>query len=53
MTYLTILGFAGVLGHTVMAGARMPGFRYSKVGGLRFLRFGRLQLSFCVCKASI
>jgi hypothetical protein len=25
--------------------------RYFKVGGLRFLRLGRLQLSFCVCRA--
>lgn len=24
--------------------------RYRKVGGLRFLRIGRLQLSFCVCR---
>ena len=53
MTYLTLIGFAGVLGHSVFDGAKLPGFRYSKVGGLRFLRFGRLQLSFCVCKASI
>ena len=28
-------------------------FKYSKVGGLRFLRIGRLQLSFCVCKPKI
>lgn len=24
--------------------------RYRKVGGLRFIRLGRLQLSFCICK---
>jgi hypothetical protein len=24
--------------------------RYFKVGGLRFLRIGRFQLSWCVCK---
>jgi hypothetical protein len=24
---------------------------YRKVGGLRFLRIGRLQFSFCVCRA--
>jgi hypothetical protein len=24
--------------------------RYFKVGGLRFLRIGRLQLSWCVCR---
>ena len=26
--------------------------RYRKVGGLRFLRIGRLQLSWCVCRAT-
>ena len=25
-------------------------FRWFKVGGLRFVRIGRLQLSFCVCR---
>lgn len=24
---------------------------HKKVGGLHFLRFGRLSLSFCICKA--
>jgi len=24
---------------------------YRKIGGLRFLRLGRLQLSFCICRA--
>lgn len=24
--------------------------RYFRVGGLRFLRIGRVQFSFCVCK---
>jgi hypothetical protein len=27
--------------------------RYRKVGGLRFLRLGRLQFSFCLCRATI
>ena len=31
----------------------LPSVRYTKVGGLRFLRIGRLQLSFCVCRNSI
>jgi hypothetical protein len=26
-------------------------YRYRKVGGIRFLRIGRLQFSFCLCKA--
>ena len=31
----------------------MPSVRYRKVGGLRFFRFGRYQLSFCRCRDSI
>lgn len=27
--------------------------RYTHVGGIRFLRIGRLQLSWCVCRQSI
>ena len=27
--------------------------RAFKVGGLRFLRIGRLQLSFCICRNNI
>lgn len=28
----------------------MPTFRFFRVGGLRFLRLGRLQVSWCVVK---
>lgn len=28
----------------------MPTLRYFRVGGLRFLRIGRLQMSWCVVK---
>lgn len=27
--------------------------RYFRVGGLRFLRIGRLQFSFCVCRRKV
>jgi hypothetical protein len=27
-----------------------PNMRYFKVGGLRFLRIGRFQISWCMCK---
>jgi hypothetical protein len=27
--------------------------RYTRVGGIRFVRIGRLQFSFCVCRRSI
>jgi hypothetical protein len=37
-----------------MLNARWPAFarplRYRKVGGIRFLRIGRLQFSFCLCR---
>lgn len=31
----------------------MPRCRYTKNGGMRFLRIGRLQMSWCVCRTSI
>ena len=36
-----------------VASDAMPGARYRKVGGLRFFRLGRYQLSFCRCRESI
>ena len=29
---------------------RMPRVRYTRNGGMRFLRVGRVQLSFCICR---
>lgn len=49
---LIALGFACVLSHAAF-GDLLPRSRYRRVGGLRFLRIGRLQLSFCVCRSSI
>lgn len=37
----------------VYAAHILPRARYTKNGGMRFLRVGRLQLSFCICKKSI
>lgn len=31
--------------------AALPVIRYTRNGGIRFFRFGRLQFSFCICKA--
>lgn len=30
--------------------AALPVIRYTRNGGIRFFRFGRLQFSFCLCK---
>jgi hypothetical protein len=30
--------------------AFLPAAKYTKVGGLRFVRLGRVQLSFCFCR---
>lgn len=30
-----------------------PVTRYTRNGGMRFLRIGRLQLSWCVCRSSL
>lgn len=34
-------------------GDLLPGVRYTRNGGMRFLRVGRVQLSFCLCRQSI
>lgn len=42
--------FAGCLAH---AGEFLPRTRYTRNGGMRFFRIGRLQTSWCVCKRSL
>jgi hypothetical protein len=37
---------------TRAATSPMFNVRYRKVGGIRFLRIGRLQFSFCLCRSS-
>ena len=49
---LIISGFALCLGHAACPVA-WPRTRYTKNGGMRFLRIGRLQLSWCLCRSSI
>ena len=50
-----IIASLGVIAYTATGYAqavRREGFRASwrKVGGLTFVRLGRLQVSFCICK---
>lgn len=42
--------FAGCIAH---AGDFLPRTRYTKNGGMRFFRIGRLQTSWCVCKRGL
>lgn len=49
-TSLILIGLTAPLMH---AADMLPRMRYRKVGGLRFLRVGRFQFSFCKCKESI
>lgn len=45
---------AFVAGFAAPASGRiLPRVRYTKNGGMRFLRIGRLQFSFCICKKGI
>lgn len=47
---------AGIACGLVFSGSTVPSlirYSYRKVGGIRFLRINRLQLSFCVCKKGI
>lgn len=48
-TFALVLPFA----HAVLDGATGWPVRMRKVGGIRFLRIGKLQFSFCVCRKSI
>lgn len=52
MTLPVLTGFACVLAHTAF-GDLLPRMRFRRVGGLSFFRIGRLQLSWCVCRASL
>lgn len=52
MTHFILIGLTGVLAHTALDW-QLPRVRYTRNGGLRFFRIGRLQLSWCVCRASI
>lgn len=49
---IVAVGLAAPLAAAVFDGARFPAvaWSYRKVGGLRFLRLGRLQLSWCMCR---
>lgn len=52
MTLPILAGLACVLAHTTF-GDLLPHMRFRRVGGLSFFRIGRLQLSWCVCRASV
>ena len=52
LTSFLIIGFSAVGLHTV-TDWQLPRVRYFRRGGLRFLRIGKLQVSYCVCKESI
>lgn len=36
-----------------MIGDALPATRYTRNGGMRFLRIGRVQMSWCVCRSSL
>jgi hypothetical protein len=52
MATIAFVGFASSLVHAAFPAA-LPRVRYTKNGGMRFLRIGRLQMSWCVCRNSI
>ena len=49
-TIITTAPFLAWLGTLAAFGAPWPRVSYRRVGGLRFLRVGRLQMSFCLCR---
>ena len=52
MNAIFFIGAAAVAEH-VIPQIRLPRCRYTRRGGLRFLRIGRFQFAFCKCKESI
>jgi hypothetical protein len=52
LTSFLIIGFSAVGLHTV-TDWQLPRARYTRRGGMRFFRIGKLQFSFCVCRESI
>lgn len=51
MVYI-VPSLALVLAHTAF-GDMLPRTRYTKNGGMRFFRLGRVQVSWCVCRRSL
>ena len=43
---------SGCMTHAVTLGM-LPCWRYTRNGGMRFLRVGKLQLSWCICKRGL
>lgn len=52
MQAMLVLGFGCVMAHAAIMPV-WPRTRLRKVGGIWFYRVGRLQVSFCKCRASI
>ena len=48
---IAFLAITAPLASIVLDGALWPRFTNKKVGGIRFIGFGRLRLSFCVARA--
>ena len=58
MTTLTYLRAGRMIVETTAIGPRRVAlprrwYRYTRNGGMRFLRVGRLQLSWCICNRSL
>lgn len=53
MMTIAVMGLAGPLAMAVCEGLRLPRVRYTRNGGMRFLRIGKLQMSWCICRRGI
>lgn len=53
MAELTTIALFATSGGCLAGALRCIPVRYTRRGGMRFLRIGRLQASWCVCRASI
>ena len=53
MSTIAVASLAIPLLQAVFEGLQLPGWRYTRNGGMRFLQIGRLQMSWCVCRQSL
>jgi hypothetical protein len=55
LTSIILMGFAGTLAHAALDDVKLPKriIRYTRNGGMRFLRIHKLQLSMCMCKKGL
>ncbi len=53
MEFVPVIMFGLVLADAASFMPALPRVRYTRNGGMRFLRVGRVQMSWCLCRRGI